>query len=167
MTKFFTSILVLLLLVPLVSATCSCPSIYRGRDSDRWELTGCNDVELQGECRQGNWELENWIGAIMSYGDAIIRAKMEETPPKDADWVGRNRASLSDAVEHAKQIIDCNKGLFTETRNHHTRSHCFSQEILEQCNKLLTSLKTYQSSVVNRLRELDGGRYRIYSIDCY
>jgi hypothetical protein len=144
-----------LIFAPLVFATCDCPDNLRGSRNEYWVIQGCNDVELQGECRRGNWELENYIGAIMGYADKILDAKMRQSPPVTADWVGRNRAALSDAVEFAKPIINCDRGVFTQTRNQNTRSHCFSPELLEECTRLLNSVSNYQLSIISRLNQLD------------
>jgi hypothetical protein len=150
-------LVVSLLMVSTVSATCNCPSRYVDRGgSNRWLIQGCNDVELQGECKRGEWELENWIGAIMGFGDAVIKAKLFENPPKTATWVANNRAALSDAVEYAKPVVDCNKGVFTQTRNPNTVSHCLSPQVLEQCKGLLEAVPAYQVSVIARLIEIDG-----------
>jgi len=144
-------VVVLLVLSVAVDATCFCPIIW---DNNTRHIGGCNDSEMQAECQRAEFEYRDLVSAYMGFADAIILAKLQESPPVTARWVARNRAALSFAVER-RFVADCATGVFTTTLNPYTQTHCFSPELLHQCEQALEASTAYPAGVIQALRDQD------------
>lgn len=61
-------IIILLVSISTVSAICNCAEQLQYPDSNsvRRRLVGCNDVELQSECKRAEFEMVDFVNGVMS-----------------------------------------------------------------------------------------------------
>lgn len=152
-------------------ARCWCVTFIRSYNS-RWIRkvdTGCNDNEMKAECDRAEWELTDWVGAVMAYARTLAQAHPDDLTEQDA----KNQAALSYAVEAQRPVPDCATGLFTTTHLDddswkHTfgdddddgfnRGSCISLELLNECEKVRDGMEEYIASVISELQESDASQ---------
>ena len=123
-----------------INSTCHCRDYINGR----WRTLGCLDTELLEECKRAEWEMVDWVNAVMRYTQTFVQAH-----PSDAESDSSNMAHLSYAIEINRPVPDCATGLFTKHRIG-SRS-CFSLELLEQCEYVKDNIGYYMSDVITQL----------------
>lgn len=150
--------------IQLAKARCWCIQFIRSGNS-RWTRkipTGCNDNEMKAECDRAEWELTDWVGAIMAYARTLAISHPENSTQQE----GINQATLSYAVEANRPVPDCATGLFTTTPldndnwehlleddddDGYHRGSCISKELLTECEKVRDGISTYIESVITLL----------------
>jgi hypothetical protein len=147
-----------LLFFSFVASVCYCPIVcencYRTGDyRPEYGRAPCNDIEAQSECEKANWELVDMRDATTALMDRLMQVSLEKdilTVPQ----VGYIRSLLAKAVEDERPEGDCSNGLSTDTGIEGTLTHCFSPQLLEQCNKVDKAAGGYQDSIAPRFESL-------------
>jgi hypothetical protein len=155
----------LLLLLAAVDARCWCATFIRAHSSPyiRKVNTGCNDVEMQKECMRAEWEMVDFVNAVMGYARTITEAH----PSNDTFQEGLNHAALSHALEKNRPVPDCATGLATnkdhdgnewahiwftdDDDNGFDNGFCYSRELLDECDKVKNGINDWVTSIMTNL----------------
>lgn len=138
-------VIFILMLIGYAFAYCDCYDSYNGWNNP----LGCFDYELMYECQRAEFELVDYVNAIMAYARTLVTAH-----PGDLTIDALNMKKLSYAVELNRPVPDCATGVFTKTRS--TRDgwdyNCYSPNLLEQCEYVKDNVETYIEDIITQLR---------------
>ena len=154
-----------------VEASCWCRKYVNHGDSYLGMNTGCNDIELQAECKRAEWEMIDWVNAVMAFGRTISLEKaITESNTFNVTQEADNFACLSNSVEKDRPVPDCATGLLTYTdidgdaskdiemsfgeiwRDSGRYGTCTSLPLLQECQKVQNGISDYIGSVMINLR---------------
>lgn len=125
----------------MVNGNCRC--------TERRYIRHCEDYELKAECERAEFELVDWVNAVMSFARTLQLSHPE--PGVNGDFVSASdMAKLSFAIEVNRPVPDCATGLLTNTRI--SDGICFSQELLTQCEFARDNVEFYINDVLTQLR---------------
>ena len=172
-------LVLLVSLLTLVDARCWCASFIRSRSGNwiRKINTGCNDIEmfmwlsrqphkhqiLQKECMRAEWEMVDFVNAVMAYARTMAQAH----PGNDTEVEATNHAELSHAIEKDRPVPDCATGLATKTDEDgdewdhiwftdddddgFDNGFCYSKELLDECTKVKDNIEGWVQSIMVNL----------------
>ncbi len=158
-------LLLLFLTIPYsVLSACWCSAYIRSRHgSHLYRVTeGCNDDEMRAECQRAEWEMVDWVNAVMAYDRTLTLAY----PPEDKKRAEKDQAALSYAIEEHRPVPDCATGLFTtsavdgdswdyfiedDDADQLREGSCYSKHLLDECIKVKNGVKAYMSNVMTDL----------------
>lgn len=151
--------LILLLECHQVYSICQCAKTFSWSSTVYWQNAGCNDYELQTECKRAEWEYNDYIAGFMRY--AIATGIKDSRNITFQDSI--NMAALSYSLEKDRPVPDCAEGLFTKNPIHGegwsqeqmgafdqtapAGGKCFSSQILAQCTLAKDGVTDYISSI--------------------
>ena len=131
---------------------------------------GCNDIEMQAECKRAEWELVDWVNAVMNYGRTISLETAINDPTFNVSQEAINFVCLSSAIEKDRLVPDCATGLYTCVNkdrylNNNTKiggkvltkdaqkyGMCTSVLLLQQCEKVQNGITNYIDNIMIHLR---------------
>ncbi len=178
--KMFLIATILLIVFTSVDGSCWCRRYVGGTEGEVLALNGgCNDYEMQAECKRAEWELVDWVNAVMAYARTVALPNPFNVSMQDA----QNFACLSEAVEKERPVPDCATGLHTFGGGEEHKlveidfkdvrfdsiEHgiCVSDPLLEQCKMVKDGISEYIVSVMDHLETcatqsfIDRMRFRI------
>ncbi len=170
------TIIITLCILNIVDARCWCRRYVSEGDHIAAMNGGCNDYEMQAECKRAEWELVDWVNSVMAYGRTIsLEAAITANNTFNVTVEAENFACLSNSIERDRPVPDCATGLNTEggedsygayvsrTWRHISPDEveedgkkygfCTSEPLLKQCRLVRDGIQYYVDSVMVNLRQ--------------
>jgi len=169
--------ILILLAIDRASALCNCATYVDYQKTSTYSihrrLSGCDDNELQTECKRAEWEMVDFVNGVMNYARAIVIAH-PNPDPNGEEIDGNDLGQLSLALEKHRPVPDCSTGLFTTTPASYLKDRsileplwdedydddddimkdfCISKEILLECESAQKAIGGYIAKVLKHLDE--------------
>nr|QBK86304.1 MAG: hypothetical protein LCMAC102_00990 [Marseillevirus LCMAC102] len=154
---------ILLIAFTSVDGSCYCRKYVSGPDGEIIALNGgCNDFEMQSECKRAEWEMSDYVIGVMGYARTVALPNPFNTSMQDA----QNFACLPKALED-RPVPDCATGLHTYGGGEEHKlleidfkdvrfdsiKHglCVSEPLLKQCQMIKDGIPDYIDRVMRHL----------------
>ncbi len=139
---------IVILYIPLfVDSICYCPVESTDIRYDKhYDRRLCDDNEAGKECNAANNEVTDMVNSIGRNADLFLESQVivNKILPITASYL---RTKLSFALEKEKPVADCEDGLATNIKVKGTSTWCFSEKLLNECQRINKSISDYSTNI--------------------